>query len=98
MVRLNAPLGAGSQFASLPPPGFSFWKYRSSEPAALYLNGIQLLTAKRLSGLATWNPCGSYSVTDQNAFTGGVASFSKWSVYLLAPSSGLAPSSPRLSG
>src|SRR5215471_10946930 len=98
MVKLNAPFGAGSQLASLAAPGFSFWKYRSSDPSALYLNGIQLLTANRLSGFPTWKPSGSYSVTDQKAYAGGVSPLSKWSVYLFAPSSGLPVSSPRLSG
>src|SRR5262249_61807377 len=53
MQRLNTPLGAGNQFASLFAPGLSFWKYRSSEPSALYLKGIQLLTANRFKGFAT---------------------------------------------
>jgi hypothetical protein len=64
----------------------------------LYLNGIQLLTAKRLSAFATWKPSGSYSVTDQNALTGGMLFLSKWIVYLFDPSSGRPVSSPRLSG
>src|SRR6185369_13467192 len=98
MVRLKPPFGAGSQLASLSFPGLSFWKYRSSEPSALYLNGIQLLTAKRPSTLLTWNPSGSYSVIDQNAFTGGAAPFSNVRVYLFEPSSGLPDSSPRLRG
>src|SRR5688500_11447320 len=72
IVRVKAPLGAGSQFASLSLPGLSFWKYSSSEPSALVLNGIQLLTAKRLRLFATWKPSASYSVIDQKAFTGGV--------------------------
>ncbi len=49
-------LGAGSQFASLAAPGLSFWKYRSSDPSPLYLNGIQLLTANRLVEFGTWKP------------------------------------------
>src|ERR1700745_3601484 len=98
MVRLKPPFGAGSQLASLSLPGLSFWKYRSSEPSALYLNGIQLLTAKRFNALPTWNPSGSYRVIDQNALTGGAAPFSNVMVYLLAPSSGFPDSSPRLSG
>src|SRR6516165_8086190 len=56
MQRLNAPLGAGNQFASLLVLGLSFWKYKSSEPSALYLNGIQLLKANRFREFATWNP------------------------------------------
>ena len=56
IVRLNGPLGAGNQFASKSAPGLSFWKYRSSEPSPLYLNGIQLLTANRFKPFATWNP------------------------------------------
>src|SRR5262249_48959025 len=67
MQRLNAPFGAGNQFASLLDPGLSFWKYRSSEPSALYLNGIQLLTANRFRAFATWNPSSSYNVMDQKA-------------------------------
>ena len=51
--KLNGALGAGSQFASLSFPGLSCWRYRSSEPSALYLNGIQLETAKRFSVLPT---------------------------------------------
>src|SRR6516162_5833905 len=98
MVRVNRPFGAGSQLASLSLPGLSFWKYRSREPSALYLNGIQLLTAKRFRTLPTWNPSGSYKVIDQNAFTGGAAPLSKVIIYLLAPSSGLPDSSPRLRG
>src|SRR3954451_10533442 len=43
MVRLNDPLGAGSQLASLSLPRLSFWKEMSSEPSRLVLNGIQLL-------------------------------------------------------
>src|ERR1700760_928330 len=96
IVRLNGPFGAGSQFASLPGPGFSFWNQRSSDPSGLVWNGIQLLTAKRFSGFATWKPSESYSVTDQNALTGGVAPLSKCSTYLPAPSSGVPASSPRL--
>ena len=53
MVKLNWLFGAGSQLASLSFPGLSFWKYRSSDPSPLYLNGIQLLTANRLRVLAT---------------------------------------------
>src|ERR1700744_4438252 len=98
MVRLKPPFGAGSQVASLSLPGLLFWKYRSSEPSALYLNGIQLLTAKRFRTLPTWNPSGSYKVIDQNSFTGGAAPFSKVMAYLLVPSSGLPDSSPRLRG
>src|SRR6185436_10586063 len=56
IVRLNGAFGAGSQLASKPFPGLSFWKYKSSDPSALYLNGIQLLTAKRFRTLPTWNP------------------------------------------
>src|ERR1700712_3314030 len=88
MVRLNAPFGEGSQLASLSLPGFSFWKYRSSEPSASYLNGIQLLTAKRFRMLPTWKPAESYKVIDQNALTGGMAVLSNVMVYLLVPSSG----------
>ena len=53
IVRLNGPLGAGSQLASLSRPGLSFCKKKSSDPSGLYVNGIQLLTAKRLRALAT---------------------------------------------
>ena len=59
MVRLKGPFGAGSQLASLPAPGLSCWKYRSSDPSGLYVNGIQLLTAKRLRLLPTWKPSAS---------------------------------------
>src|SRR5215469_12747567 len=98
MQRLKAPLGAGNQFASLFAPGLSLWKYRSSEPSALYLNGIQLLTANRFRAFATWKPCASYNVMDQNASAGGRVALSKWIVYLFAPSSGLPDSSPRFIG
>jgi len=54
MVKLNGPFGAGSQLASLSVPGLSFWKYKSNDPSAAYLNGIQLLTANRLSEFGTW--------------------------------------------
>ena len=56
MVKLNGPFGAGSQLASLFAPGLSFWKYKSNDPSGLYLKGIQLLTANRLSGFATGKP------------------------------------------
>src|SRR5262245_10768710 len=98
MQRLKAPLGAGNQFASLFAPGLSFWKYRSSEPSGLYLNGIQLLTANRFKVFATWNPSMSYSVMDQKACAGGRVALSKWMAYLLVPSSGLPVWSPRFSG
>jgi hypothetical protein len=58
IVRLNSPSGAGSQFCSLSLPGESFWIYRSSEPSAFLLNGIQFDTAKRLMGFATKKDCG----------------------------------------
>src|SRR5258705_6898486 len=51
--EVEGPFGAGSQFTSLSAPGLSFWKYRSREPSGLYLNGIQLLSAKRLRLFAT---------------------------------------------
>jgi hypothetical protein len=76
-VRLNGAFGAGSQFASLSAPGLVLCRYRSSEPSRLYVNGIQLLTAKRFKLLPTWKPLLSYSVIDQNAATGGVAPLSK---------------------
>src|ERR1700746_3726392 len=98
MVKLNGPFGAGSQLASLSPPGLSFWKYKSSDPSAPYLNGIQLLTANRLSGFATCKPSASYSVTDQKASAGGMSVLPKWSVYLLVPSSCLPDSSARFIG
>src|SRR5215207_8344552 len=98
MVRLKAPLGAGSQFVSLSLPGLSFWKNSSSEPSALVLNGIQLLTAKRLRLLPTWKPSASYSVIDQKALTGGVLPLSKRTTYLLEPSSGLPSPSAKFSG
>ena len=35
-IRMNWSWGAGSQLDSLSLPGDSFWRYRSSEPSALY--------------------------------------------------------------
>ena len=52
----NGPFGVGSQFASLSAPGLAFWKYRSSEPSAAYLNFIQLLTAYRFKLFGTGKP------------------------------------------
>jgi hypothetical protein len=48
MVKLNGPFGAGSQLASLSAPGLSFWKYKSSDPSAAYLKGIQLPNRKSI--------------------------------------------------
>jgi hypothetical protein len=47
------------------------------DPSGFEISGIQLLTAYRLAGFATKNDCGSYIVSDQKAFTGGVAPFGK---------------------
>ena len=64
----------------------------------LYVGIILVGIVVVISGLAIWKPSASYSVIDQNARTGGIASRSKWRTYRLPPSSGRPASSPRLSG
>src|SRR6478752_4813427 len=98
MVKLNKPLGAGSQLFSLSLPGLSLWKYKSKEPSLLYLKGIQLLTSNRFNAFAIWKPSASYSVIDQKAFAGGALPLSKCNVYLFVPSRGFPLSSAKLMG
>src|SRR5262245_13711787 len=85
IMRMNSPLGAGSQLASLSLPGDSFWMMRSSEPSALYCRVLRGLTVYLFSGLSTKKYAESYMVIDQKALTGGVWPGGKCTVYLFAP-------------
>jgi hypothetical protein len=51
MVRLKGPFGAGSQLASLPVPGLSFWKYRSSQPSGLKLERHPAADGEAIEGI-----------------------------------------------
>src|SRR5512135_870669 len=78
---MNLPLGAGSQFASLPGPGDSACRYKSTEPSALVTNVSRWLRLYRSIGFGTKKKSGSYIVSDQNPLTGGSWPFSKCMTY-----------------
>src|SRR5262249_50013944 len=86
-IAMNAPLGAGNQFASWSVPGDSFWKYSVRDPSRLYFRLLRGLTVNLLSMFGTnhqpWSI--SYMVIDQKPLTGGVAPLAKLSVYLFSP-------------
>src|SRR5277367_176176 len=79
MQRLKSPAGAGNQFDSFSLPGELCWKYRSTEPSALYFSSSRSPIAFRFRALGEGNPCSSYKVTDQKAPAGGILDLSKWS-------------------
>jgi hypothetical protein len=73
-ISTNAPLGAGSQWASLSLPGDSFWTYNVNEPSSVYCKSFHGLTVNLFSSFGTnHQPLStSYMVSDQKPSTGGV--------------------------